>query len=245
MSGRSIATLLFLVVGGAVAVGVLVDEQPPPSRDAPVAQAAVADPLAGLRFDPTQRESNLQRIGFEEPERAAVLARIDALAQAYAVGQGDEDRVRQRLGETEDEARLLAAVCGQGSALPVRYGAMEFLLTKDDGQLRAIDLRESSGGLLPGAWFESARVASVYEKAELSSDRKADATRMALAAVMAGKQEDLLGDRAPWGRGLFSGWSWEKVKAGNPGVDVRLYEYVALLHLVLEGATADGGLCAT
>jgi hypothetical protein len=245
VTGRGVVTGVFLVVAGAVAVGVVLDEQPPPSRDAPVAQAVAADPLADLRFDPTQRQANLQRLGFDEAERALILGRVDALAQSYAVGQGEADRVGQRLGETEDESRLLAAVCGRGSALPVRYGAMEFLVTKADGQLRAVNLRETSGGFQPGDWFEGARVASVYDKAELSTDRKADATRMALAAILAGRQEDLLADRAPWGRGLFSGWSWAKVKAANPGVETRLFEYVALLHLVLESATADGGLCAT
>ena len=67
---------------------------------------------------------------------------------------------------------------------------------------------------------------------------------MALAAIIEGREDDVLKGFAPWGRGLLPGqWSWDKVSAAYPGLDERVIEYFAVMHLFVEAANADGGIC--
>ena len=67
---------------------------------------------------------------------------------------------------------------------------------------------------------------------------------MAIAAIMTGKESDLLAGHNPWGSGLLPGsWSWEKVVELHPGIEERVIEYFALMHLFVEQATSDGGIC--
>jgi hypothetical protein len=87
-------------------------------------------------------------------------------------------------------------------------------------------------------------ICDVYAKVELSDKRQEDATLMALAAILEGREEDILEGYSPWGRGILPGaWSWEKVVKNHPGIDERVVEYIAVMHLFVEKANVDGGIC--
>ena len=87
-------------------------------------------------------------------------------------------------------------------------------------------------------------IGDVYGKAELSDERREDATKMAIAAILEQREQDVLESYAPWGRGLLPGaWSWTKVNETYPGLSERVVEYFALMHLFVEYATSDEGLC--
>ena len=66
---------------------------------------------------------------------------------------------------------------------------------------------------------------------------------MAIASILLNKESELLDHNAPWGRGITGQWSWDKVKKENAGVEERVIEYLATMHLLIELAQAEGGLC--
>jgi hypothetical protein len=66
---------------------------------------------------------------------------------------------------------------------------------------------------------------------------------MAMAAIMTRNEEAVLKGNSPWGTTTLSRWSWDKVKDENPGIEERLIEYFALMHLTVELARGDGGIC--
>lgn len=204
------------------------------------------DPLFGMQFAVSQREANFKLMGFADDEVAALVKKVGVLEEKYHTKDPSQDVVSVRIEAATDQDALAAALCGTNASLPVRYAAMKFLMVDRGGGIKAADLDEvSSLELQP--WAKAARVEAVYEMAEAQADRKDDATRMGLAAIIAGgaATDLLLTKKAPFGRGVFSGWDWGSVQKKFPGTKDKLVEYVALLHLVAEVASADNGICKT
>lgn len=214
-----------------------------------------ADPLFSMRFAPDQREANLRAMGFDDAETKAVLRLMDGMATRYQTSDPSRNVLLARIRDASDLDALIVGLCGvgatgmAGSPLPVRYHAMKFIVAEEGAGRKAIS-PEGDGFLeYQEAWVPRSRLDSVYEEAELVPERKADATRMALAAILAGKNgEDafLRGDEG-WGNGLFGigGWSWDRVRSTHPGVADRVQEYVALMHLVAEQAHSPDGICGS
>ncbi len=204
------------------------------------------DALFGMQFAASQREANFQKMGFSEEEVAALAKKVGVLEEKYHTKDPDQDVVTVRIEAATDQDELAAALCGTNASLPVRYSALKFLMVEKGGGIRAADLDEVSS-LEIQQWAKAARVEAVYEAAEVTTDRKDDATRMGIAAVIAGTEatELLLEKKAPFGRGVFAGWDWGAVQKKFPGIKDKLIEYVALLHLVGEVANGDKGMCNT
>lgn len=242
MNWRLVLGVIVSFVALSVNVGMLFDEEVVAGKPKVGAEQKQLDPLVDMQFTPAQREANAKRLGFDDAEVPDVLKRIGVLEQKYQVGQGASDLVRKRIDDTENADVLIASLCGRASLLPVRYAALQFLIGERDGALAAIDLTDVNE-LEPQQWWLNARAEAVYAHTELIKERKPDATRMSIAAILAKDQDSLLGDRAPWGRSIWNNWTWDGVKKKYPGVSSRLVEYVALLHVVVEDATAEGGLC--
>lgn len=236
----ALTTLVLVGVDGFL----MVTEQVTPADALTKAESRAQDPLLDMRYTPQARESNLARMGFSPEEITSIVGTLKSYEQRWGVTDPDQDRVTVRIENTEDVDALVTAFCGTGSTLPVRYAAMPFLLTDESGQLQPVDF-EAISALTMQDWGKEARIQAVYEKVELVADRKEDATRMAFAAVLAHAEQAALDDEAPWGRGLFAGWSWEGVQKKHPGVQQRALNYAAVLHLVLEVAHRENGLCAT
>jgi hypothetical protein len=208
------------------------------------AEQRANDPLFSLAWAATSRERNLQAMGFEPDEVKEILQKIGLLEQRYHTTDKDRNLIAIRIDAVTDADELITALCGTGSVLPVRYSAMPFLVGVKDGRRRAIDLEEVSS-LTFQDWGKGAPLQAIYETADLPADRQPDTPRMLFAAVLEHQEALVLDRREPWGRGLFSGWSWSAVQKQFPGVRTRVEDYVALMHLVLETARAERGVCAT
>jgi hypothetical protein len=203
------------------------------------------DKLFGMHFTAPEREANIVSLGFDPDEVKDILKRIGTLEEKYKVKDPQLNQVAVKIEGAEDQDALAAAFCGTGSTLPVRYAAMPFLLQDKDGQLKAVDVEEISSFQYAN-WAKTSRIQTAYDEADRTKDRKEDAPRMVLAALLARDEETLITHKSPWGRGVaFSGWSWADVQKKHPGLKLRLSDYVALMHLVLETANAEGGLCST
>ena len=240
--------LFFIGASMVVLFGVdgffLVDEEiVPPDAKTQVEQKQ-SDVLFGMQFTASAREGNLQKMGFATDEVTELLKKISVLEEKYKVKDPSQDLVTVRIEAASDPDALASAFCGTGATLPVRYAAMGFLVADKGGALKAVDFEEISA-LEYQEWAKSARVQAVYEDADLSKDRHDDAVRMALAATLARDEQTLLDHKSPFGRGLFSGWSWPDAQKKHPGIRQRVIDYAALMHLVLEVANREGGLCTS
>ena len=116
------------------------------------------------------------------------------------------------------------------------------LVIEDAGQRRAVDFRKISQ-LDWQDWEKTATVQGVYVDTELVDERQPDATLMAVASILLSKEQDVLDANAPWGRGLAVQWSWAKVKKENPQITDLVIDYFATMHLVVEMAQSEDGIC--
>ncbi len=205
--------------------------------DRPDTVARKEDPLAGLSYTAAGRAKDFEAMGLPED----MVAKAVDKARRYEDGN-QVTRLRRRMDETDELTELADALCGQSRQLRPRYGALRFLVAEVQGQRRPVDIDRISS-LQREDWSLESPIVTVYNDAELIEDRKPDATLMAIAAIMAGKESDLLNGLKPWGRGLAGGWSWEKVDSTYPGLKDHLLEYFVLMHLAVEIANEEGGLC--
>lgn len=209
-----------------------------------VAESRRADPLFSNRFSPALRETNLGDMGFAPEEIKEILKKISVLEERYHTNDPSQNLVIVRTDATSDPDALITAFCGTGSTVPVRYAAIPYLVAVKGTQLKVVDLQEISSIEFQEDWAKAARIQAVYEEADLNADRKTDAVRMVLAAILERQEQLLLDHKSPWGRGAFSGWDWGAVQKKFPGVKQRVFDYTALMHLVLEGASGEQGICA-
>jgi hypothetical protein len=236
-----------LILFGALGFNVflLADEEILPADAKTKAETRQQDILYGMQHTVAQREGNFVKMGFEPDEVKELLKRVNTLEEKYRVKEPTFNLVSVRIEGTDDEDALAAAFCRTGSTLPVRYSAMPFLLEQRDGKLKTVDLQEISS-FQYGEWGKAARIQAAYEEGDLTKDRKEDAPRMVMAAILAADEATLIEHASPWGGGfLGGGWSWKAVQEKHRGVKTLLIDYVASLHLVLETASAEGGLCST
>lgn len=199
--------------------------------------ARQTDPLIDLVFSSSNREANLKAFGLEP---GMVTAALD-MARRYE-DTGKVDRLRLLMTNAAEPTELADALCGQDTRVRPQYGAMRFLVAEVQGERRPVDLERVSS-LQREDWSRASPIDGVYNDAELAQDRKADATLMAIAAILAGKEQDLLNGYKPWGRGLAATWSWKQVQKKVPGIEKRTLEYFVLMHLAVEVANEEGGIC--
>lgn len=249
MSWRLFGVALLCVLGAFVNLFFLsVEDVVEP--EAAATEEAVAGPLFGLRYAPDQRASNLAKMGFEPEEIAAMTARITSLETRFHVDDPVQNRFLALFDHSPDKDGLTRALCGTGvrsgaeANLPVPYEALKYLVHSENGRLEVVQL-DQVVELEFQDWTSSARIDAVYAEVEKAPDRKGDATRMALAALLAGPggEDKLLRRRGGWGNSFWSPWSWAIVKEENPGLSERLFRYVELVHLAAEQAAGDRGIC--
>lgn len=208
------------------------------------AEQRMQDPLFGRQFNPAARERNIKELGFDPTEVKDILKQISALEQRYGTTDPNVDRVTTLLEGSDDDG-LESAFCMSDTNVPVRYGAMNYLVKERDGVLTPLDLDVVSS-FEQQEWAKAARIQASFAESELTNERKDDAPRMVMAAILSRDETSLLEHKSPWGRAvLVGGWSWAGVEKKHPGVHQRVKDYVALMHLVLEVASREGGLCAT
>ena len=228
----------FLLAGVGVNLYLMVDERVVESEKTVRHRVERVDPLLDIKYTKANRKGNLGSFGLTEDEVGRALTRLNDLDDAQ---ERNRSMLAMFLDQAGDQTRLDKAFCGSGQVRP-RYAVLAYLIKDEGGKRKALSLRRVSG-LEVEDWSKTARIAEVYGELELAAERKPDATVMGLAAILLGKEQDVIDHSSHWGEGLRGRWSWEKVKKDDPGIEERITEYLALMHLSLEVATAEGGFC--
>jgi hypothetical protein len=193
------------------------------------------DPLR-ISYVAAERENNMKTFGLDEAKAKQASKKVQDLQDDYG------ERLTVLLREAGDPNQLADALCGETQDVRPRYGALRYIINEEKGRRQVVNLRRVSG-IEAQDWYLLSSVGEVYREAELLDDRQPDATVMAIAAILLAKESELLDHNAPWGRGIALQWSWDKVKKENAGVEERVIEYLATMHLLVELAQAEGGLC--
>ncbi|MCK6525285.1 hypothetical protein L6R49_28100 [Myxococcota bacterium] len=193
------------------------------------------DPLR-ISYVSAERENNMKTFGLDEAKAKQAAKKVQDLQDDYG------ERLAVLLREAGDPNQLADALCGETQDVRPRYGALRYIINEEKGRRQVVNLRRVSG-IEAQDWYLLSSVGEVYREAELIDDRQPDATVMAIAAILLAKESELLDHNAPWGRGIALQWSWDKVKKENAGIEERVIEYLATMHLLVELAQAEGGLC--
>lgn len=207
-----------------------------PAEREPRTIKETTDPLFDLRYGPAERRTNLAAMGLQEADIERVILKIRRMEDR------EQTRLVQAMDDAADPKELSAALCGRTSDLRPRYGALRFLVQEDRGTRRALDLRRITR-LERQEWSRADLIGEVYRQLELTDGRKPDAPLMGVAAILLQKENDALQGLAPWDRTSLGTWSWSDLEAEHPGIGERTLDYFALMHLVVEIAQAEGGLC--
>lgn len=244
MSWRTFAVIIGLLSGILLNVVFLIDEEIAEADRPQYGDSKVVDPLIGIRFTPSTRRTNLTLMGFDEAEAVAIEREANRLTKVWNIGVPGRDVLRARFEASPEETEILvAAFCGTGVSLPPRYATLSYLLDEDAGGLRHVVDLDATGAIEFQEWTRRARIDAVYQSVERRTERKPDATRMGLAAILAGSEDALLEGAYPWGDGLLTGWSWPKARDSQAGLGERLTELVGLMVVTLESSVAEGGIC--
>jgi hypothetical protein len=197
------------------------------------------DPLLDMAYVSSEREKNFARFGMPADMAKATAKR------AKTIDQGQEGaRLRQLLGDAAEPVQLADALCGTSNQSRPRYAALRFFVAEKGGGRMAIQLSRT-GQIRMQAWADASPIDQIYSSLELTDGREDNATLMGVAAVMADAEEEALEREPPWGssRGIMKRWSWEGVQKRSPGIKGKLIAYFALMHVAVEYANQDGGLC--
>lgn len=237
VSMRSVMVAANLMVAIGISGYLLYQEDVAPPEVTASHVVLKVDPLLQVRYTESNRKQNLKVFGLPDRLAKAALDRMRRIEMQH------ERKIEILLNGAADPNALADALCGETAQVRPRYGALRFLVKEK--QSRRDPIRISSvTGLEVAEWALVAPIGDVYAEAELSDKRQEDATLMALAAILEGSEEDLLEGYKPWGRGILPGaWSWDGVMKKHPGVGERVVEYIAVMHLFVEKANADGGIC--
>jgi len=195
------------------------------------------DPHIGIRYTKGRREQNMQALGLDERMTRQALEQMRDLEDKWG------EKIERLMLRVSDPNALAHALCGQTNQLRPRYGALRFFVGEKGDQRHPIRLGKISQ-LEVQDWSRTAPISEVYAHLELVDNPKPNATLMAIAAIIEKREEDVFQDHPPWGKGMFPGsWSWSRVVDEYPGVSARVAGYFALMHLALERAHQDEGIC--
>lgn len=234
---RTVLSVASLAVCVGVTIFLLSKEDIVPPEVTASHVALQVDPLLDTRYTAGARKRNLESFGLPDTMVTRAIDRMRRIEDRHT------RKIQLLLDGAADPNAVAMAMCGQTSQIRSRYSAMRFLVAEDQGRRDALRVSRVTG-IEEQDWSQLSPLADVYAQAELSDGREENATLMAIAAIMSGKESDLLAGHSPWGSGLLPGsWSWEKVVEQHPGIEERVIEYFALMHLFVEQATSDGGIC--
>jgi soluble cytochrome b562 len=191
------------------------------------------DPHHDMKYIASERLKNFQAFGMDEAMAKRTVDRIDKL---------DQERLYSFLRNADESSAMADALCGSTRQRRPRYGALEFLVEPEGDKRQTVSLLKISS-LKRQEWTRTSPIQRVYEAADLARPPEPDSTLMAMAAIFTRNEDTLLAGNSPWGATTLSRWSWEKVKEKNAGIEERLVEYFALMHLTIELAKGDGGIC--
>ncbi|HHO51121.1 MAG TPA: hypothetical protein ENK18_09695 [Deltaproteobacteria bacterium] len=226
------------VVAGLLIVGILVNAallvfERLPTREVIETSKKYDEPLRGLQYLAGSRRSNFQVMGLEFEMAEAAAGRISRFQQRQA-------RFLKMLDE--QAAEVVDVFCP--GELPQPYAALAYLVEEENGIRRVID-----AGTLTRferqPWYDlDGLTPRLYEHFELTESRKAEASLMAVSAVLLSREEDALSGRSPWSLGLVGGWGFSRLSSKEPRIQVLAIEYFALMHFLTELANTQTGICS-
>ncbi len=227
----AIAVFLLALINGAL----IFKEKRIPAQKSAEAIARIEDAMNDASYISSARQANLQAIGLDAAQARRAGARITELERDHAV------KLRTWMQIYGDPDQLAQMLCTEG-ALPPRYGALFFFV--QEGRTRIPVKLETMTELAVQQWAERVNqdlVREVYKAVDRVDGRKKDASIMALAAILLKKEQALLNAESPWGP---RSWSWSEVRQKNPGIEERVIEYLAVMHLAAETALGEGDVCS-
>lgn len=199
------------------------------------------DPLLNLTYSKSDREENFQKFGMDSKMTREAMRRIQILEE-------DHRRTLRRLlvEDVGDAIALAEALCGNTNDVRPRYAALEFLVAPEGEELRPLDLTSVSS-LYRQDWTATSPWQRVFQEVELGSSRQDDATVMGIAAILTRQERKVLNHERPWGHPFGGGraWSWRRVKEQHPNTERLVLEYLALMHITVEIAQSDDGICGS
>ena len=206
VSMRTILSVASLVMFVGVAIFLLSKEDIVPPEVTASHVALQVDPLLDTRYTSGARKRNLESFGLPD---AMVARTIDRMRRI-------EDRHTRK--NSAASGRLCRPQCGRDGDVwadqPDSSAVQRHAILSRRGSGRRDALRVSRAtGIEQQDWSQLSPISDVYTRAELSDGREEDATLMAIAAIMTGKESDLLAGHNPWeadscpGRGPGRRWS--------------------------------------
>jgi len=189
------------------------------------------DPLRLLIYQPETREENLRELG---------ASRLEGFDRALSSALSRSTQITTSLDNliangSEDSEFVQRSLCGD-SNLPVRYAAIQFLVSESGDVLRLRDLNfEAQMG------FNGAMLFDMHQRFELLPPVREVPTLMVLAAYLSGRGAAALAGEGGWSR---TDWSLQRVFSDNAGLESTVARYLALMIATLEAANAGGGVCS-
>ena len=237
MPWRLVFAVLVVVVALGVNAYLLSTEEISTSEQQIRHTAKRQDPLLDLSYTSGQRQQNFAAFGLTEAEVKDAMKRIGDYQDLHS------DRLMRLLDQAPELVEVADALCGTTKSIVPRYGALRYLVSEKGGERIPVDLRRF-GGFKREEWSYVSTIDGVYQEVELRESRQEDATKMGIAAILAGEEAMVLENRTPYGRSLAPwSWSWSKVVSNHPGLDERVIKYLAMMHLTVELARSEGGIC--
>jgi len=189
------------------------------------------DPLRLLIFQPETRDENIRELG---------AGKLDGFERALNSSMSQSEQIINSLNNLvsngSDEAeQVQMALCGD-SNLPVRYAAIQYLVSESRDVIRLRDLTFDAS---PG--FNGAMLLDLHQRFELLPPERADPTLMVLAAYISGHGAAALAGEGGWSR---TDWSLDRVFSDNVGLETSVARYLALMLATLEAANTGGGVCS-
>jgi hypothetical protein len=226
----------FLVAAVGVQGFLMARESIPKAQDATEVGPSVVEPLLNVVFRPEDREKNLGLFGLKTDEVQKAVRLLKGLDDPTM-----RQKIRTLLNLANNESQIAQRVCKGQEGLP-RYNLLVYLVNEESGAREPLSLT-SITTLVVQPWSANSPIMEVCKTAEIGKGRRADAMAMAVAAILERREEDLLKKRTPWGSGVGTVWSWDRVVERFPGIAERVTRYMVSMHLVLEVAHEDGGFC--
>ena len=232
MKMRFIMNIAVLISLSLVSVPLLLNEFVP--KEVIEVKRKNIDTLRDITYTSIDRKENLSSFGLSPEQVALAIKKIERYEEKYKVP------IRKKLSSTSEAEQVVEAFCGQVGTIRPRYAAVNFLVMEKNGRRLPVDIRRLKR-IERQEWSLAMNVELFYKDLELVPDPKPDSTKMFVAAILSSK-EDLLLDRiSPWGKG--SSWKWKGVVRENKGIEDKVVDYFAILHLFVEIAQSSDGIC--
>ena len=233
----------FVIIGALLAAVILngfimFRERTAKPEEANTLSVARKDRLIGISFTAGARIKNFKSFGLTEDQASLAADRTQRLQKDY------KDKFTQMLKDSAEDVGW--ALCAGDTGLPQRYAALAFLVQEENGTRKVIP-PELMKVFEVQDWWDIAKptVDALYAEFELNKESPVDTTVMGGAAILLSTEVPAANRESPWGRraGTLGNWSWGSVVDDNPGIDKRVIEYFATMHLLTEMANTSGGIC--